>query len=100
MFDLSGKRALVTGATGGIGGAINLIPRSPEFDASSAIRVLAGEFGTAFVGLDLTGPLGDRDQDGVGDNDDGGQQRHGGNRSRRHSDTLGEVLDKSASSIG
>ena len=53
---LKGPSSVLYGQ-GGIGGAINLIPRTPEFESSSQIRLLAGELGTTFVGLDFTGPL-------------------------------------------
>ena len=44
---------------GGIGGAINIVPRKPERERSGDVRVLLGEDSTAFVGLDFTGPLSD-----------------------------------------
>ncbi len=55
---LKGPSSVLYGQ-GGIGGAINLIPRMPEFQSSSEIRLLAGELGTSFIGLDFTGPLSD-----------------------------------------
>lgn len=55
---LKGPSSVLYGQ-GGIGGAINLIPRRPEFEPSSEIRVLMGEFNTAFVGVDFTGGFSD-----------------------------------------
>jgi iron complex outermembrane receptor protein len=55
---LKGPASVLYGE-GGIGGAINVIPLKPERERSGHVRVLLGEDDTAFVGLDLTGPLGD-----------------------------------------
>lgn len=55
---LKGPASVLYGQ-GGIGGAINVIPRKPERDGSGAVRVVAGEDSTTFVGVDFTGPLGD-----------------------------------------
>jgi iron complex outermembrane receptor protein len=55
---LKGPSSVLYGE-GGVGGAINVIPRRPQRERSGDVRVLAGEGGTTFVGLDLTGPLGD-----------------------------------------
>ena len=55
---LKGPSSVLFGQ-GGIGGAINVIPRKPERDGSGAVRVLAGEDSTTFLGIDFTGPLGD-----------------------------------------
>lgn len=55
---LKGPSSVLYGE-GGIGGAINIVPRQPERERSSEVRVLAGENSTAFVGLDFTGPLSD-----------------------------------------
>jgi len=55
---LKGPSSVLYGQ-GGIGGAINLIPRSPQFESSSEVRVLVGEDNTSFVGLDFTGGLSD-----------------------------------------
>jgi iron complex outermembrane receptor protein len=55
---LKGPSSVLYGE-GGIGGAINIVPRRPERERSSEVRVLAGENSTAFVGLDFTGPLSD-----------------------------------------
>jgi iron complex outermembrane recepter protein len=55
---LKGPSSVLYGE-GGIGGAINVIPRKPERERSGDLRVLLGENETAFVGIDFTGPLGD-----------------------------------------
>ena len=55
---LKGPSSVLYGQ-GGIGGAINLIPRMPEFERSSQVRILTGEFNTSFVGVDFTGGLSD-----------------------------------------
>jgi len=55
---LKGPSSVLYGQ-GGIGGAINLVPRMPEFEPSSEIRLLTGENDTTFVGLDFTGGLSD-----------------------------------------
>ena len=44
---------------GGIGGAINVIPRKPQREQSGDVRVIAGEDGTQFLGVDYTNALGD-----------------------------------------
>ena len=55
---LKGPASVLYGE-GGIGGAINIVPRKPERERSGETRVLLGEDSTAFVGLDFTGPLSD-----------------------------------------
>jgi iron complex outermembrane receptor protein len=55
---LKGPSSVLFGE-GGIGGAINVIPRKPERERGGDFRLLLGENDTAFVGIDLTGPLGD-----------------------------------------
>jgi iron complex outermembrane receptor protein len=55
---LKGPSSVLYGE-GGIGGAINIIPRKPERERSGDVRVLMGENDTTFLGLDFTGPLSD-----------------------------------------
>ncbi len=55
---LKGPSSVLYGE-GGIGGAINIIPRKPERERSGELRVLMGENDTTFLGLDFTGPLSD-----------------------------------------
>lgn len=55
---LKGPSSVMYGE-GGIGGAINVIPRRPQRDRTGAVRVIAGQDSTTFLGLDYTGPLGD-----------------------------------------
>ncbi len=55
---LKGPSSVMYGE-GGIGGAINIIPRRPQRDRAGDVRVIAGQDGTSFIGLDYTGPLGD-----------------------------------------
>ena len=55
---LKGPSSVLYGE-GGIGGAINIIPRKPERERSGDIRVLMGENDTTFLGVDFTGPFSD-----------------------------------------
>lgn len=55
---LKGPSSVLYGE-GGIGGAINVIPKTPERERGGKLRVSAGEDDTTFVGVDLTGPLTD-----------------------------------------
>ena len=55
---LKGPSSVLYGE-GGIGGAINVIPRRPQRDASGDVRVIAGEDSTQFIGIDYTNALGD-----------------------------------------
>jgi iron complex outermembrane receptor protein len=55
---LKGPSSVMYGE-GGIGGAINVIPRRPQRDQSGEVRVIAGEDSTQFVGIDYTNALGD-----------------------------------------
>lgn len=55
---LKGPSSVLYGE-GGIGGAINIIPRRPQRERSGDVRVIAGQDSTAFVGLDYTAGLGD-----------------------------------------
>lgn len=55
---LKGPASVLYGE-GGIGGAINIVPRKPQRERGGEARVLFGEDSTAFVGLDFTGPLSD-----------------------------------------
>lgn len=55
---LKGPSSVLYGE-GGIGGAINIIPRKPQFDAAGGVRVIAGANDTAFVGFDHTTGLTD-----------------------------------------
>jgi iron complex outermembrane receptor protein len=55
---LKGPSSVMYGE-GGIGGAINVIPRRPQRDRSGDVRVIAGEDGTQFLGLDYTNALGE-----------------------------------------
>ena len=55
---LKGPASVMYGE-GGIGGAINVIPRRPERDQSGEVRVIGGEDGTQFIGVDYTNALGD-----------------------------------------
>jgi iron complex outermembrane receptor protein len=50
---LKGPSSVLYGE-GGIGGAINVIPRKPEQDRSGDVRVMLGENDTAFIGVDFT----------------------------------------------
>jgi iron complex outermembrane receptor protein len=56
---LKGPSSVLYGE-GGIGGAINVVPRRPERERSGAVRVIAGQDDTAFLGFDYTGPIGDK----------------------------------------
>lgn len=55
---LKGPSSVLYGE-GGIGGAINVIPKSPEQEPGGKIRMTVGEDDTTFVGVDLTGGLTD-----------------------------------------
>ena len=55
---LKGPSSVLYGE-GGIGGAINVIPRRPQRERSGDVRVIMGENDTAFVGLDYTGGIGE-----------------------------------------
>ena len=55
---LKGPSSVLYGE-GGIGGAINVIPRKPERERSGDMRLLTGENDTQFLGIDFTGPLSD-----------------------------------------
>jgi len=55
---LKGPASVLYGE-GGIGGAINVIPRKPERERSGQARLMLGENDTTFLGLDFTGPLSD-----------------------------------------
>ncbi len=55
---LKGPSSVLYGE-GGIGGAINVIPRKPQRDQSGEVRVVAGEDSTQFIGIDYTNALGD-----------------------------------------
>jgi iron complex outermembrane receptor protein len=50
---LKGPSSVLYGE-GGIGGAINVIPRKPQFDADGSVRVIAGANDTTFLGVDHT----------------------------------------------
>lgn len=55
---LKGPASVLYGE-GGIGGAINIVPRRPQFERSGDLRLMAGENGTTFLGFDHTGGLSD-----------------------------------------
>jgi iron complex outermembrane receptor protein len=55
---LKGPSSVLYGE-GGIGGAINVIPRRPQREQSGDVRVIAGEDSTQFFGVDYTNALGD-----------------------------------------
>ncbi len=55
---LKGPSSVLYGE-GGIGGAINVIPRRPQREARGDVRLIAGEDSTQFIGLDYTNGLGD-----------------------------------------
>lgn len=55
---LKGPSSVIYGE-GGIGGAINIIPKIPEQERSGQVRLSLGENNTRFIGLDLTGGLTD-----------------------------------------
>ena len=55
---LKGPSSVLYGE-GGIGGAINVIPKIPEQEDSGQLRVTAGEDNTTFYGVGLTGDLTD-----------------------------------------
>lgn len=53
---LKGPSSVLYGQ-GGIGGAINIIPKRPSFSRDGSIRVMAGENSSRFLGLDYTDAL-------------------------------------------
>ena len=53
---LKGPSSVLYGE-GGIGGAINIIPRAPQQERSGDVRLILGENDTSFIGVDLTGGL-------------------------------------------
>jgi iron complex outermembrane receptor protein len=55
---LKGPSSVLYGE-GGIGGALNVIPRRPQRERSGDLRLAAGEDSTAFVGIDFTNAIGD-----------------------------------------
>jgi iron complex outermembrane receptor protein len=55
---LKGPSSVLYGE-GGIGGAINVIPRRPQRESSGDVRLIVGEDSTQFVGIDYTNALGD-----------------------------------------
>lgn len=56
---LKGPSSVLYGE-GGIGGAINIIPRKPQFDSEANVRLIAGANDTAFFGFDHTTGLTDK----------------------------------------
>jgi iron complex outermembrane recepter protein len=50
---LKGPSSVLYGE-GGIGGAINVIPRKPQHDRSGDVRLMLGENDTSFIGVDFT----------------------------------------------
>ena len=55
---LKGPSSVLYGE-GGIGGAINVIPRKPQHDRSGDVRLMAGENDTTFIGVDFTTGISD-----------------------------------------
>ncbi len=55
---LKGPSSVIYGE-GGIGGAMNIIPKKPQFDRSGAVRLTLGENSTRFIGLDYTDKITD-----------------------------------------
>lgn len=55
---LKGPSSVLYGE-GGIGGAINVVPRRPDYERSGDLRLVVGENNTTFLGLDYTGPISD-----------------------------------------
>lgn len=55
---LKGPSSVLYGE-GGIGGAINIIPRRPQYERMRDVRLMMGENDTSFLGLGLTGPITD-----------------------------------------
>ncbi|MBT5032010.1 MAG: TonB-dependent receptor plug domain-containing protein, partial [Proteobacteria bacterium] len=55
---LKGPSSVLYGE-GGIGGAINVVPKVPEQEQGGQVRVSLGEDDTRFIGIDLTGGLTD-----------------------------------------
>jgi len=56
---LNGPASVLYG-TGGIGGAVNIIPRRPSHGRENTVRLSGGSFNTVKAALDSTGPLTDR----------------------------------------
>ncbi len=56
---LKGPSSVLFGE-GGLGGAMNIIPRRPQFEKEGNVRLMIGEYDSTFVGLDLTGPITDK----------------------------------------
>lgn len=54
---LNGPASVLYGP-GGVGGAINIVPRRPQAQAEHSFRASAGSFETYKLALDSTGPLG------------------------------------------
>jgi iron complex outermembrane receptor protein len=55
---LKGPSSVLYGE-GGLGGAINVIPRAPQYERAGDVRLIMGENNTAFIGLDYTDGLSD-----------------------------------------
>jgi iron complex outermembrane receptor protein len=55
---LKGPASVLYGE-GGIGGAINVIPRKPQHDRGGDVRLMAGENDTTFIGVDFTTGMSD-----------------------------------------
>jgi iron complex outermembrane receptor protein len=55
---LKGPSSVLYGE-GGIGGAINVIPRRPQRSRQGDVRLIVGEDSTQFIGIDYTNALGD-----------------------------------------
>ena len=55
---LKGPASVLYGE-GELGGAINIIPRRPQFESSNDLRLIVGENDSTFVGIDSTGPITD-----------------------------------------
>jgi len=56
---LNGPASVLYG-TGGIGGAVNIIPRRPSHGRENTVRLSGGSFNTVKAALDSTGPITDR----------------------------------------
>ncbi|PCJ42234.1 MAG: membrane receptor protein [SAR86 cluster bacterium] len=55
---LKGPSSVLFGE-GGIGGAINIIPRTPQFERSGAVRLMMGQDNSSFIGIDYTDSIND-----------------------------------------